>query len=70
MTKGIEVRDLTIGIGDEAVLGKAVVVNVRMFLNHGTEVFTSLCGSKSLVGNLGFQKMGAAALDFTSRYRE
>jgi len=46
MTKGIEVRDLTIGIGDEAVLGKAVVVNVRMFLNHGTEVFTSLCGSK------------------------
>jgi FKBP-type peptidyl-prolyl cis-trans isomerase len=34
------------GTGDEAVLGKAVVVNVRMFLNHGTEVFTSLCGSK------------------------
>jgi hypothetical protein len=46
MTKGIEVRDLTMGIGDEAVLGKAVIVNVRMFLNHGTEVFTSLCGSK------------------------
>ena len=46
MTKGIEVEDLTIGIGDEAALGKAVVVNVRMFLNHGTEVFTSSCGSK------------------------
>ncbi len=46
MTKGIEVRDLTIGTGDEAVLGKAAIVNVRMFLNHGTEVFTSLCGSK------------------------
>jgi hypothetical protein len=46
MTKGIEVRDLTIGTGNEAVLAKAVVVNVRMFLNHGTEVFTSLCGSK------------------------
>ena len=38
MTKGIEVEDITIGTGDEAVRGKTVVANVRMFLHHGTEV--------------------------------
>lgn len=36
--KGIDVEDVVLGAGDEALRGKTVVVSVRMFLNHGTEV--------------------------------
>lgn len=39
MAKGIEIRDDLIGTGDEAAPGKTVVVNVRMFLHQGEEVF-------------------------------
>jgi hypothetical protein len=38
MTKGIDVEDIMIGTGDEAVRGRIVEANVRMFLHHGTEV--------------------------------
>jgi len=47
MTKGIEVEDVALGIGEEALRGKTVVVNVRMFLNKGMELTnTLLCGPK------------------------
>lgn len=39
MTKGIEIRDVEIGTGEEAKLGKTVVLNLRMFLHRGEEVF-------------------------------
>ncbi len=39
MSKGIEVRDVVIGAGEEAQQGKTVVLNVRMFLHQGEEVF-------------------------------
>jgi hypothetical protein len=38
VTKGIDVEDVVLGGGEEALRGKTVVVSVRMFLNHGTEV--------------------------------
>ena len=38
MTKGIEIRDVEIGSGEEAQLGKTVVLNLRMFLHRGEEV--------------------------------
>ena len=41
MTNGIEVEDVIVGTGDEAVRGKVAVANVRIFLNHGTEVTSS-----------------------------
>jgi hypothetical protein len=39
MAKGIEIRDLSIGAGEEALLGKTVLLNLRMFLHQGEEVF-------------------------------
>jgi FKBP-type peptidyl-prolyl cis-trans isomerase FkpA len=39
MTKGIEIRDVEIGSGKEAQLGNTVVLNLRMFLHRGEEVF-------------------------------
>lgn len=41
MTKGIEVKDLTIGTGDEATKESIVAVNVREFLRRGDEVSPS-----------------------------
>jgi hypothetical protein len=38
MTKGIEIRDLVIGSGEEAQFGKRVVLDLRMFLHRGEEV--------------------------------
>lgn len=38
MTKGIEIKDLTVGTGDEATKGSIVVANVREFLRRGDEV--------------------------------
>lgn len=38
MTKGIEIRDLTIGTGAEATKESVVVANVREFLRRGDEV--------------------------------
>ena len=39
MSKGIEIRDIEIGSGEEAQLGKTVVLNLRIFLHRGEEVF-------------------------------
>jgi hypothetical protein len=56
MTKGIEVEDVVVGSGDEALRGKTVVVNVRMFLNQGMELTnTLLCGPKMKI-DLGKRK--------------
>jgi hypothetical protein len=38
MTKGIEIRDISIGTGEEALPGKTAVLNLRMFLHQGEEV--------------------------------
>ncbi len=38
MTKDIEIHDVSIGDGDEAQLGKTVILNLRVFLHHGEEV--------------------------------
>jgi hypothetical protein len=38
MTKGIEIRDVEVGSGEEAQLGKTVIVNLRIFLHRGEEV--------------------------------
>lgn len=38
MTKGIEIQEVALGVGEVATRDKTVVVNVRMFLHHGTEV--------------------------------
>jgi hypothetical protein len=53
MTKGIEIEDVTIGSGEEAVRGKTVVVKVRMFLNHGTEVTGALLREPRMKIDLG-----------------
>jgi hypothetical protein len=39
MRKGIDIRDVEIGSGEEAQLGKTVVLNLRIFLHRGEEVF-------------------------------
>jgi FKBP-type peptidyl-prolyl cis-trans isomerase len=39
MAKGIEIFDIWIGTGEEALPGKTVVLNLRMFLRQGEEVF-------------------------------
>lgn len=39
MAKGIEIFDVSIGAGEEALLGRTVVLNLRMFLHRGEEVF-------------------------------
>lgn len=41
MTNGIEIKDLTIGTGDEATRESVVVANVREFLRRGDEVSPS-----------------------------
>jgi hypothetical protein len=44
MPTGIKIEDIAIGAGDEALRGKTVVANVRMFLNHGTELASTFTG--------------------------
>jgi hypothetical protein len=39
MAKGIEIYDISIGAGEEALQGKIVVLNLRVFLRQGEEVF-------------------------------
>lgn len=41
MPKGIEIKDLTVGTGDQATKDSVVVANVRMFLRRGDEVSSS-----------------------------
>ena len=38
MTKGIEIHDVEIGSGEEAQLGKTVILNFRIFLHRGEEI--------------------------------
>ncbi len=38
MRPGIKINDLKVGDGPEAIRGKIVIANVRLFLNHGTEI--------------------------------
>jgi FKBP-type peptidyl-prolyl cis-trans isomerase len=50
MTKGIEIKDLTAGTGDEATNESIVVANVREFLRRGDEVSHSpLFGTKMVI---------------------
>ncbi len=53
MRKGIEVEDVVVGSGDEALRGKTVVVNVRVFLNKGTEVTSAVAGGPKMRIDLG-----------------
>jgi len=39
MPRDIEITDVSIGTGEEALQGKTAVVNLRMFLHRGEEVF-------------------------------
>jgi hypothetical protein len=48
MTNGVEIEDVVVGTGDGAVSGKVAVANVRIFLNHGTEV-TGSFGPRMLI---------------------
>jgi hypothetical protein len=39
MAKGIEILDVSIGTGEEVLAGTTVILNLRMFLRQGEEVF-------------------------------
>lgn len=52
MRSGVKAKDTVIGTGEEAVRGKTVAVNVRMFLNHGTELTGLLTGGPRTVIDL------------------
>jgi hypothetical protein len=39
MAKGIEILDVSIGTGEEVLAGTTVVLNLRMFLRQGEEVY-------------------------------
>src|SRR6185312_9039480 len=50
MPKGIEIRDLIVGTGDEAMKESVVAVNLREVLRRGDEVSRSpLFGTKTLI---------------------
>ena len=50
MTKGIEIKDLTVGTGAEATKESVVVANVREFLRRGDEVSHSpLFGARNIM---------------------
>lgn len=50
MTKGVQIKELTIGTGDEATKESVVAVNVREFLRRGDEVSPSpLFGTRHLI---------------------
>jgi hypothetical protein len=51
--KGIEITDLTIGTGDEALKDSCVAVNARMFLRRGDEVSQSPTSGPRMVIDLG-----------------
>ena len=53
MRRGIDVEDVVLGTGDEALRGKTVVASVRIFLNHGTELTDMLFGGPKVKINLG-----------------
>jgi hypothetical protein len=53
MTKGIKVHDIAVGTGDEALRGKTVVADVRMFLSHGMELTNTFVSGPKIKINLG-----------------
>jgi hypothetical protein len=53
MTKGIETKDLTVGIGDEATKDSIVVANVKKFLRRGDAVSSSPFFGTKMVIDLG-----------------
>lgn len=52
MRSGVRTRDIVVGTGDEATSGKTVAANVRLFLNHGTELTGILVGGPRMVIHL------------------
>lgn len=38
MRSGVKAEDIVIGTGEEAVRGRTVAANVRLFWNHGAEM--------------------------------
>jgi len=78
MTRGIKIQDVTVGTGDEALRGKTVVANVRMFLNHGTELTGTFLGGqkiRSLIisphlayGAKGYRVMSRQMRSFAARW--
>lgn len=53
MTKGVTIKDLTTGTGEEATRESVVVVNVRKFLRRGDEVSPSPLFGTRMVMDLG-----------------
>jgi FKBP-type peptidyl-prolyl cis-trans isomerase len=53
MTKGVEIKDMTVGTEDEATRESVVVVNVREFLRRGDEVSPSPLFGTRMVIDLG-----------------
>ena len=53
MRSGVKSKDTVIGTGEEAVHGKTVAANIRLFLNHGTELTGALTGSPRMVTRIG-----------------
>jgi hypothetical protein len=50
MTKGIEIKDLIVGTGEEATKDRVVVANIREFLRRGDEVSPSpLFGARHII---------------------
>ena len=52
MRSGVKVKDIVLGIGDEATRGKTVAANVRLFLNRGTELTVALSGGPRIIIDL------------------
>ncbi len=52
MRSGVKVKDIVLGTGDEATRGKTVAADVRLFLNHGTELAAALTGGPRMVIDL------------------
>lgn len=53
MPSGIKIKDIVLGTGEEAIRGKTVAANVRMFLNQGTELTDTLAGGQRRLIDLG-----------------
>jgi hypothetical protein len=45
MRSGVKVKDIVIGTGEEATRAKTVMVDLGLFLNHGTELTAAVMGS-------------------------
>ena len=52
MRSGVKIKDIVAGMGDEAIRGKTVAVNVRLFLNRGTELTRARSGGPRMVIDL------------------